>query len=69
MISDKKTYTAQTVDDAITNATLDLGVPSSELGYEVIDKGSKGFLGKFCTDLVFSTYSLVRLFILLNRFP
>jgi len=41
----KKTYTAQSVDDAITNATLDLGVPSSELGYEVIDKGSKGFLG------------------------
>ena len=40
-----KTYTAVSVEDAITMATMDLGIPSSDLEYEVIDKGSRGFLG------------------------
>ncbi len=42
---DFKEYTAKTVDDAITNATMDLGITSDKLEYEVIDKGSAGFIG------------------------
>ncbi len=36
---------AKTVDEALTEASIKLGVPSSELEYEVIEKGSAGFLG------------------------
>ena len=36
---------AKTVDEALTEASIQLGVPSSELEYEVIEKGSAGFLG------------------------
>lgn len=37
--------TGKTVDEAITNATIKLSVTSDKLEYEVIDKGSNGFLG------------------------
>ena len=36
---------AKTVDDAITDAMIQLGVTSDRLEYEVIEKGSSGFLG------------------------
>lgn len=36
---------AKTVDDAITEALIQLGVTSDKLEYEVIEKGSTGFLG------------------------
>ncbi len=36
---------AKTVDDAITEAMIQLGVTSDRLEYEVIEKGSAGFLG------------------------
>lgn len=36
---------AKTVDDAITEALIQLGVTSDRLDYEVIEKGSNGFLG------------------------
>jgi len=36
---------AKTVDDAITEAIIQLGVTSDQLEYEVIEKGSGGFLG------------------------
>ena len=36
---------AKTVDDAITEAFIQLGVTSDRLEYEVIEKGSAGFLG------------------------
>jgi spoIIIJ-associated protein len=36
---------AKTVDDAITEALIQLGVTSEQLEYEVIEKGSAGFLG------------------------
>ena len=35
---------AKTVDDAITEALIQLGVTSEQLEYEVIEKGSAGFL-------------------------
>ena len=36
---------SKTVDDAITEALIQLGVTSDRLEYEVIEKGSAGFLG------------------------
>ena len=40
-----KEFKAKTVEEALMNASIDLGVASTELDYEVIDKGSSGFLG------------------------
>ena len=39
------TVSAKTLDDAITEASIQLGVTSSEMEYDVIEKGSAGFLG------------------------
>ena len=36
---------AKNVDDAITQATVQLGITSDQLEYEILDKGSTGFLG------------------------
>ncbi len=36
---------AKTVDDAITEALVKLGATSDQIEYEVIEKGSSGFLG------------------------
>lgn len=38
-------FNGKTVNDAVTEASIKLGVPSSELEYEVIEKGSDGFFG------------------------
>lgn len=38
-------FSAKTVDDAITEALIQLGITSEQLEYEVIEKGSAGFLG------------------------
>ena len=43
---------AKSVDEALTEASIKLGVPSSELDYEVIEKGSAGFLGIGSKDAV-----------------
>ncbi len=42
---DYKEITAKTVEDAITQACLDLGVTSDRLDFEVLSEGSKGFFG------------------------
>lgn len=39
------TVTAKTLDDAITQASMQLGVSSDKLQYEVVEKGSTGLLG------------------------
>ncbi len=36
---------AKTVEDAITDALVQLGVTSDQIEYEVVDKGAAGFLG------------------------
>jgi spoIIIJ-associated protein len=36
---------AKTVEEALTEASVKLGIPSSEIEYEVIEKGSTAFLG------------------------
>lgn len=38
-------FKAKTVEEAITAASLEFGVASEDLDYEVIEKGSTGFLG------------------------
>lgn len=42
-----KRFTGKTESDAVMNAAMELGIPSTEIQYEVIDKGSNGFLGLF----------------------
>ena len=39
------TVSAKTLDDAITEALIQLGVTSDRLDYVVVEKGSAGFLG------------------------
>ena len=38
-------FRGKTVDDALTAASVELGVTSSEIKYEIVDKGTSGFLG------------------------
>ncbi|MGN0171045.1 MAG: RNA-binding cell elongation regulator Jag/EloR [Lachnospiraceae bacterium] len=38
-------FTGKTVEDAITEALVSLGITSDQLEYEVVEKESKGFLG------------------------
>ncbi len=38
-------FKGKTVEDAITEATIQFGITSNELIYEVVDKGSTGILG------------------------
>lgn len=42
---DEITVSAKTLDDAITEALIQLGVTSDQLEYDVVEKGSAGFLG------------------------
>ena len=42
-----QTFEAKTVEEAITNATVSLGITSDEIGYEVIEKGKNLYDGKF----------------------
>ncbi len=39
------TVTAKSLEDAITEASLELGIRSDKLVYEIVDKGSAGVLG------------------------
>ena len=40
-------FKGKTVEDAITAASVELGVTSDKLNYEVVEEGSSGFLGIF----------------------
>lgn len=40
-----KEYQAKSVEEAITNACVDLGITTDQLKYEVVEKGTSGFLG------------------------
>ena len=50
---------AKTVDDAITEALVKLGVTSDQLEYEVIEKGSTGFLGIGSKNAVIKARAIV----------
>lgn len=47
-----KEFTGKTVADALTNATVSLGVTSDQIKYEVIEEGSSGFLGIGSKDAI-----------------
>ena len=38
-------FSGKTVEDALTQASIELGITSDEIDYEVVDKGSNGILG------------------------
>ncbi len=42
---DSKEFRGRSIDDALTQASIELGVTSDRLDYQVIEKGSAGFLG------------------------
>ena len=42
---DYQEFKGKTVEEALTAASVELGVASTDLDYEVVDKGSSGFLG------------------------
>ncbi|MBQ7564574.1 MAG: protein jag [Lachnospiraceae bacterium] len=44
-MSEYMEFSGKTVDEALTEACVRLGIPSDEVDYEVIEKGSTGFLG------------------------
>ncbi|MBH1942497.1 protein jag [Mobilitalea sibirica] len=44
---DWKEFSAKTIDEALTNAMLELGTTVDNLEYEVIEKETSGFLGMF----------------------
>lgn len=44
-MSDWMEFTSKTVDDALTEASIELGVASDQLKYEVIERERSGFLG------------------------
>ena len=46
------TFQGKTVDEAITNASIELGIASSDLVYEVESEGSTGFLGMFAKPAI-----------------
>ena len=45
-------FSGKTVDDALTNALVALGTTSDQIEYEVVEKGSSGFLGFAAKDAV-----------------
>lgn len=47
-----KIYKAKTVNDAITDALIELEITSDMIEYEVIEEGSSGLLGLFSKDAV-----------------
>ena len=42
---DFKEYKGKNVEEAVTNACIDLGITTEKLEYNVIEKGASGFLG------------------------
>jgi len=52
IILEFKEFTGKTVDDALTNATVSLGVTSDQIKYEVVEEGSTGFLGIGSKDAI-----------------
>lgn len=49
---ESREYSGKTVEDALTQATVELGLTSDKLDYEVVEKGSSGILGLGAKDAV-----------------
>lgn len=44
-MTESKEFYASTIDEAVENAALELGLSAEELSYRVLDEGNSGFLG------------------------
>ena len=55
----KITVSAKTVEDALTEASIELGLASTDINYEVIEKGSAGFLGIGAKQAVITAWKKV----------
>ena len=55
----KITVSAKTVEDALTEASIELGLASTDIDYEVIEKGSAGFLGIGAKQAVITAWKKV----------
>ena len=53
---DFKIYKAKTVNDAITEALIDLEITSDKIEYEVIEEGSSGLLGLFSKEAMIKAW-------------
>lgn len=51
-MSEWREFSAKTVDDAITNALVELQTTSDKVEYEVVEEGSSGILGLFSKQAV-----------------
>lgn len=49
---ESREFTGKSVEDALTQATVELGLTSDKLDYEVVEKGSSGILGLGAKDAV-----------------
>ena len=49
---ESREFTGKSVEDALTQATVELGLTSDKLDYEVLEKGSSGILGLGAKDAV-----------------
>ena len=53
---ENKRYEGKSLNEAIIEASIDLGIQSADLNYKLIQEGSKGFLGfgakKFIIEIV-----------------
>ncbi len=49
---ESREFSGKTVEDALTQATVELGLTSDKLDYEVVEKGSSGILGLGAKDAV-----------------
>lgn len=47
-----KVYSGKSVEEALTGALIDMGITSDQIEYDVIEKGSSGFLGVGSKDAV-----------------
>ena len=64
-----KEFTGKTVADALTNATVSLGITSDQVKYEVLEEGSNGFLGIGSKDAVIKDSLITYKFMCFNGEP
>ncbi len=50
-------FTGKTLNDAVTNALIGLETTRENLEYEIVDKGSNGFLGMGAPKVFLPTFS------------
>lgn len=52
--------TGQSIEDALNQASIELGIPVKRIEYEVLEKGNKGFAGMARRDYILIAYEAVK---------